>query len=116
MYNVCVYVYTYITCKEYRDPIGVVASVVPFNFPAMVPAVTVLLLLLLVVVVVLLVFLLVVVVVLGPALDDPDSHRVWEHHGLQAEREGAADRHAILLLIILLLLLLLMIIIIITSQ
>jgi len=26
-----------VECKEYRDPIGVVASVVPFNFPAMVP-------------------------------------------------------------------------------
>lgn len=26
-----------VECREYRDPIGVVASVVPFNFPAMVP-------------------------------------------------------------------------------
>lgn len=26
-----------ITCQETRDPLGVVASVVPFNFPVMVP-------------------------------------------------------------------------------
>jgi len=26
-----------VECREYREPIGVVASVVPFNFPAMVP-------------------------------------------------------------------------------
>jgi len=26
-----------VECKDYRDPIGVVASIVPFNFPAMVP-------------------------------------------------------------------------------
>lgn len=28
---------TGVECKEYKDPIGVVASIVPFNFPAMVP-------------------------------------------------------------------------------
>merc|ERR1711998_695721 len=30
-----------VECKEYRRPLGVVASVVPFNFPAMVPMWTV---------------------------------------------------------------------------
>lgn len=30
-----------ITCMETKDPIGIVASIVPFNFPAMVPMWTV---------------------------------------------------------------------------